>query len=211
MNFTTKTQEESMFFDHWQAPFSTNTTVTVGTLLDTLLSSTGILATNDTYAKPIWIGTAQRWTSRIHISHMEVRVHVINSQSNALVAGDMFNTVRWMAFVTPSSYASGVPNILIDTIRQPITNNIAKILCDETFATHVAAFDSSDLASPTHEVRSFSCPVNLMIDCITNNTRTTWDTKAGNLALNIVSDSSVTPHPQITYSIRTHFKFMRTG
>jgi hypothetical protein len=209
LNFTTRTLQEGLYFDYYPGTFSATSTVQVDSLFDNLLNSAGILATNDTYARPLWVGTAQRWTSRIRIDYMDVRVQAVGSQGTALIAADLFNTVRAMIFVSPTNYQAATPNALVDTIRHPLTNNIAKVVCDETFLTWTAAFDSADLNSPTHVARQFSCPVGMTVDCITNNTRTTWDTKAGDLVLNWVSDSTLTPHPQFLIACRIHFSVLR--
>lgn len=209
LDMTTKTQDESLFFDFSLSAISATTTAVSASLLDNLLSSTGILATSDTYAKPIWIGNAERWTSRIHLKHMDVRIHAINSQGTALLAGDLFNTARFMLFVSNTSYGGANPLPLIDTFQFPITNNVAKVLCDETFALESTAFTSADLNAPSHDVRSFSCPINTKLDCVSSNTRTTWDTKAGDLYLCYISDSAATPHPFFYFSARVHFSVLK--
>lgn len=211
LNMTTKTADESLFFDFALAATSGTTTAVSASMLDTLLSSTGILAVNDTYARPIWIGTAGRWTSRIHITHMDVRIHAINAQGTLLAAGDIYNTIRFMTFVSNTSYGGVNPIPLIDTINHPITNNVAKVLCDDTLALRTTAFTTADLNAPSHEVLAYSCPVNVILDCVSSNTRTTWDTKAGDVYLCYVADSSVSPHPSFYYAARIHFRVLKTG
>lgn len=211
LNMTTKTADESLFFDFSLTSTNVTDTAVSASMLDALLSSTGILAANDTYARPIWIGTAGRWTSRIHITHMDVRLHAINAQGTSLLSGDMWNTARFMTFVSNTSYAGVNPIPLTNVTNHPITNNVAKVLCDDTVALHTTAFDSADINSPSHKVLVYSCPVNTIFDCVSSNTRTTWDTKAGDIYLCYVADSSLTPHPTFTYAARLHFRVLKTG
>jgi hypothetical protein len=208
LNLTTKSVQERRFFDRGGTT-NASTTVAQTSLLDQMLSTTGLLATFDSMVNSVFVGTTQRYMARVHISHMDVRLHCINALSNGVVVGDSYNTLRVYNYVTATTYQGNKANALSDVVSHPLPSDVLKPLCDESFTTWISAFDSTDDGSPTHELRNFSCPINLTIDCVSESGRTVWDTKAGDVMLEVISDSSVTPHPQLIWAYRVYYDVLQ--
>ena len=130
---------------------------------------------------------------------------------SALVGADMYNSMRVVIFITGANYQAATPSSLATVLQHTTTNNVSKPLCDLTYALQSIAFDSNDLNSPSQEWKTFSCPINTIVDCISSSTRTVWDTKGGDLVINYVSDSALSPHPALELTARIHFRVMSVG
>ena len=136
-----------MYFDIDLDTVNVSTSETKYNLLDPLLGSTGILATSDTYSKPIWRSGAKVFTSRIKLERIDVRISATSSYSSLGLPGDLFNLLRMAICVTPSSYRTTLPQLFSAVDKHIFTNNVAKIVCDDTFDVMVQAFDSTDRAA----------------------------------------------------------------
>jgi len=194
-----------MYFDVDLDTVSVSGTETKYNLLDPLLGSTGILATSETYSRPIWRNGAKVYTSRIRLDRIDVRVACTSSYSSLGLPGDLFNLVRMAICVSPSSYRTTLAQLFAAVDKHIFTNNVAKIVCDDTFDVMVQAFDSTDRAAPGMKFRHYTCPLNTIVDCFSND-RTTWDTKAGSVSLSTISDSQLTPHPTLDLHLRIHYR-----
>ncbi len=162
----------------------------------------------DSMVTPIVSGSTQRYTSRIHITKIDVRLHVTNALSNGVVAGDSYNTCRVGLYCSGAPYLTAITAPFNTIMEHPNNEDVLKWLCDKNYVTWITAFDATDDGAPKHHMDQFSCPVNMTIDCQSVGSRTAWDTKAGDLQIAIVSDSAVTPHPSVEWAIRVHYKVL---
>ncbi len=207
IDLTTRNSAYTAYFDR-AGTTSATTSVAATSLLDQLLNGTGLLATMDSMVTPIASGSTQRYTSRILIPRIDVRLHVTNALSNGVIAGDAYNTCRVGLFVSGSPYNFATTPPFNTIMEHPNNEDVMKWLCDKNYTTWITAFDATDDGAPKHHMDSFTCPVNLKLDCHSVASRTQWDTKAGDLQIAIVSDSAVTPHPTVEWAIRVYYKVL---
>jgi hypothetical protein len=205
------TRRQGVYTAYFDRSGSTSATTTLATtsLLTPLLNSTGLLAVNDSMVIPIVSAGITEWTSRVMIQRVDCRIRFLNALSNGVVAGDSYNTLRAFLYVAGATYLATKSSVLLDTLQFPDTEDVAKVLFDETVPTTILAFDSTDDGAPSHEFRYFSVNVNTILDCVSTSSRTAWDTKAGDLLFAVISDSAVTPHPTVDWAFRVHYRVLR--
>jgi len=144
------------------------------------------------------------------VTHLECEISIVGSQSNIVVAGDLFNFMRFAYYLegpeydgtggsTPTSYLTGV------TSGTNITD-VMRVLKDTKVPLSVQAYAGAYIVPQTKSI-FYRIPVNQkFVFFSANGTYTQWKTDKGNLLLDVVSDSSATPNPTFTHNTRIFFK-----
>jgi len=156
------------------------------------------------------VANTPQLNARILLKRADVRLYSIGSQANTLVAADLHNTIRYMGYLVGDSYKDSTINALTDIFRHPDTSRLLKPYFDKTHTLATQAFDDTNYNSPQIRAEQFSFPINTIIDCFTPVAAGSsgWDTKMGNLLLDIVSDSAVTPNPAYSINIRIYYDYL---
>jgi len=198
--------------DTYSALAPSSTTVFQGSLLQGLLGSAGTLQAYPQHATPVGYGVGNlRLCSRLRLHYMDLHIRVIGSQSSTLVAGDLFNTIRCVVYKSGESFQGTVQRVLNDLDTGLDNRDMEVEYCDKMIALPSQAFDTlTNYNVP--DVKSFKFQIPLNFDLIAWSTTASgvgsaWDTKMFDIVLEHVSDSSVTPNPQISYLARTFFTF----
>lgn len=149
--------------------------------------------------------------SRLRISHIEVDITIVGSQSNVIVVGDLYNFVRFAYYVegtpfdgtgitTPIGYLTGV-------ISGTNINDVQKVYLDHRVPLSVQAYAGTQLVPQTAN-RTYRIPINKsFVFYSTNAGYTQWRTEHGNMLLDVVSDSTVAPNPGFSHNTRIFFAF----
>jgi len=149
--------------------------------------------------------------TRVKITHLEIDVTIVGSQSNVVLVGDLYNFLRFAYYiegtpydgsgaVSPSAYLTGV-------IAGTNISDVQKVLIDHRAPLSVQAYAGTQLVPQTAN-RTFRVPVNRSFVFYSINAGyTQWKTEAGNLLLDVVSDSSVAPNPAFSHNTRIFFTF----
>lgn len=192
---------------------SISTTVTADYPLDALLGATGILQQFPAHATPVYQNGVYRLRQRVIIRRMECRFSFIGAVSNAVLAADLYNTVRISLSLTGTSY-SGISNAYLNGIMSG-TNlvNVKRIFFDHTVSLPSQAYDAT-ITTPTPQVRNWEVFLepNLRFDTYSTNATgsgAAWDTDGFDLGLEFVSDSAIAPHPTLMGTLRLIYEYVR--
>lgn len=190
---------------------TSTTTVTSATLLDDLLSNTGILQSYPQHATPIYQNGNYRLRCKIVIDRIEVRLTVVGAVSNAVLAADLYNTVRFAIYKTGVSYSDTSTPYLTAPTGGTIVTDVKKVYLDKTWALPAQAYDAT-ITTPTPQVicEEWVFEPHLELDVFSNNATglgVAWDSNGVDLMFDHVSDSSLSPHPNLSMTVRTIFRF----
>lgn len=147
--------------------------------------------------------------SKIRVTGVDLNLNVVGGEGNPLTVADHFNRLRFILYDTeyPMS-ATVIPSWDIDSMhdfRSVLTSHF-----DHVTSLSAPAYDVTDvnLIPATENIRAH-IPLNYIYEFVSTTTAgglpTAFDTRMGNLAFAMVSDSSVAPHPSISGSVRLHF------
>jgi len=151
--------------------------------------------------------------TRIKIHHIDVDITTVGAQATVLLSGDLYNTVRF-AYVLDGRFYDGTGAVASSNYLTSITGgtnitDVVRVLHDERVSLSSTAFDSTNGYNVPRVVnKSFRCAVNRsFVFYSTNASYTSWSTEANDIVLNVVSDSSATPHPTFSHNTRIFFTF----
>lgn len=189
-----------------------STSITSYGLLVNIWTSTGLLQQFPAHSTPAYQNGNFLLRQRLLITHMEADIEMIGSQSNTIAAADLFNQIRfaiWRAEApvqqAPNAYLTGV-------VTGPNITDVAHVYCDNTIPLPSQAFDSSSNYNvPMVRHMSLLIPVNhyfTFYSTTASGSGSAWHNEEGNIYLDVVSDSSVSPNPSFNFNIRVFFKFM---
>lgn len=147
-------------------------------------------------------------TSKIRITRLELSFRIVGSQGTAIASGDLYNTVRCMIYKTHLRTNSAPTQPLIDVVSFPKLLEVEKVIYDEKFALASQAFDSSDYNVPNVRTGHRALAVNKTLEFFTDDipATTNWFSRNGNLWFATVSDSAVTPNPEVTFKVRFYYE-----
>lgn len=151
---------------------------------------------------------------KVHILGIHINGYVRGSQGNALVAADLFNNIRMRIIWSSNTYTESPTSITTapTTLFSPFDDReVKKVYMDKLFYLPSISFDSSNYNVPTQRSFKKYIKINRVINCFSTtdaDTTTTWDTQTGDLVLQAYSDSSVTPNPNLDYSVRLYYKYI---
>jgi hypothetical protein len=197
------------FFDT-DTSTSVTTTALQYSLLYNLCAANGLLQAFPQHASPFVTGSVNGLRQRLYLSHIEFRYQVIGAQSNVITTADMYNTVRIAIVRTGVNYSAVNPLYLSSTIVGSSLNSIQQVYLDRTYSLPSLAFTTANYNSPGVINGYVRIPINRYIVCHSGNSTgsgVAWDTEQQDYVINFVSDSSLTPHPTLTYSARFFFDY----
>jgi hypothetical protein len=207
-----QTHSDARYFDFQLGSNLISTANISGTMLGSLLSSTGILATFPANATPVSSGGAFQLYRKIRLKNMLVALTAIGSQSNTLASGDIFNRLRvlivWSGETYQGSQISPLSNNSVD--QWPNLQDVEEVLGDWQFALPSQAFNTSNYNSPAIKTWRSSIPINRTLECFSTTANGTgaWDNKHGDLVYAAVSDSSVSPNPILLTTVRVYYEIV---
>lgn len=160
---------------------------------------------------PVTLASNVEWRARIRVLHLEVRVLAIGSQSNTLVAGDLFNNVRFIVAETRDSFGIASIPTLTSVTGPLVTTDKRYIHADHIFNLCSHAFNSAGYNVPDCQNLVMNIPINRVFDWFTqvSTGASGWDTKTGNIEIATVSDSTVTPNPVVNFTTRIYFQVLK--
>lgn len=197
------------FVDLNSSAASVSTSVTSLSMLSGLVTT---FTANPQITKPVTWGAGNvRYQAATYIHGLLIKYKVEGAQSNVLLAGDLFNSVRVTFNSYGSSYADTPTQIGGGVDNWFDTSDLRKMLHDETHCLPSQAYDSStNYNVPQVVARQAYLPVNQRFDWFsTNSPPTVWDTKAGDIFLAFVSDSGLSPHPSISWAVRVYYDLIQ--
>jgi len=178
------------------------------------MSSSGLLQTFPAHADPIYenaVGVRLRQT--LHLKFIEFDAEFVGSQSNTIVASDLYNNMRIAVFRTGETYQSANLNYVTSILSTDI-RDVQKVYYDEVIPLPSVAFDTANNTNvPNVKIRSIRIPINLKLSFFSSNASgagAAWETRESDLVINVVSDSAVAPNPTIQFNSRLWFEYVRT-
>jgi len=201
------------FFDYEATANDVTSTAVQYSLLTTLLSATGLAQQFPQHAMPFLRSTGYGLRQSFRLVRMEYRFTIVGAQSNAILSADIYNVVRIAMFTSGKDY-SAVNALYLNNSPTSGTNlaDVNRVLFDKTFAMATNAWNpSSGYNSPSVKIVTGGIRLNDIIHAYSSNASgsgAAWDTNGKDYLLNWVSDSSITPHPQVTVGIRFYFEYL---
>lgn len=198
------------FWDY-QVTVTPSTTCTTLLLLDPLLSSSGLLAQYPQSCNGYWNGSTFRLRTRIVIRRVEMRCWITGAQSNALLAGDLFNYLRIAFYLTGSAYTDSTEQYLGNgVVGGTDIDDISKVFYDKTFTLSSTMYNSTTaFNTPATRTICMAMDCGLAFDVYSTTATGTggpWNTVRNKILCDLVSDSTVVPHPQVNVSFRFFYK-----
>jgi hypothetical protein len=180
-------------------------------VLDPLLGAGGLLRTFPQLCRVAAGGSANtpKWFKNIQVMGIEYQLNFVGSQSNALIAADLYNRCRFIAWATKYPYsATNNATWTLDSLTD--WTRVSDLLLDQTVDLVSQAFDSGNYNAPGAKNLRGMIKYNHRYDCKSTTTAgglpTAFDTDEDNLLFGFVSDSSVAPHPSVTGAIRLLYR-----
>lgn len=197
-----------------QPTIGVSTTTYQISLLITLASNSGLLQSFPAHADPVYenaIGVRLRQT--LHLKFIEFDAEFVGSQSNTIVASDLYNNMRISIFRTGETYQSANLNYATSILSTDI-RDVQKVYYDEVIPLPSVAFDTANNTNvPNVKIRSMRIPINLKLSFFSSNASgagAAWETRESDLVINVVSDSAVAPNPTIQFNSRLWFEYVRS-
>lgn len=172
-----------------------------------------LLQTIPQITSPVAVNGSVQWRQRVQIHAVELYHAWAGAQGTALVAGDLYNFGRLVLWETRDNYTVGTTEALVG-VHNPLNLVDAKrVYYDRVLGLTSQAFNSADYNAPGLSHERCIIPVNQTYDWFTTVAAGTsgWDTKSGNMFVSYQSDSSVTPHPLLNFSVRVYFRLLKAG
>jgi len=204
---------ERRTYDYIDFGFSNNITSTSlqYSMLDPL--RTTILPSFSVLWKPSLLGWSpgiKILNAKIRLEKVEIRVLVTGAQSTTLLAGDLFNSLRYIMYKTGNSPLDAQPNPLANTTEFLDLRDVTKVYLDKLVPLPTQAFDSANGYNVPQVIQqTFTCPLGLTLEWYSSDSTgaTGWDTRMNNLNVAFVSDSTVSPHPTIEFRQRMYYSW----
>lgn len=172
-----------------------------------------LLATVPQITSPIAVNGSVQWRQRVQVHALELYNAWTGSQGTALVAGDLYNYGRILAWETRDNYSVGTTEAL-SGVHLPLNLvDARRVFYDKVVALPSHAFNAGDYNVPGLSSERCIIPVNQTFDWFTTvaGAASGWDTKSGNIYISYVSDSTATPHPVLNFSVRIYFRLLKAG
>lgn len=159
-----------------------------------------------------WSPGSKLLNARIKLQHADIRVLSTGAQSNALLAGDLYNSIRYVMYLTGNSVLDVQPSPMSNLTEFLSLQDIERVYTDKLVPLPSQAFDTSNNYNvPQVTQRTFTIPMNLTLDWFTSDATgaTGWDTRKYNVLMQTLSDSTVSPHPSIEFRVRLYYAARR--
>lgn len=181
--------------------------------MDALLASTALLQQYPAHSIPVYQNGSFFLRQDVWISHFEIDMELVGSQSNTLVAGDLYNSVRYAVTRNGKAYSDSNVPYLTGVMTGTNLQDTQHVYIDQRVALPSQAFDTlTNYNVPMVIHRTHTIPVNRVLSCFSTNASgsgAAWDTTKEDYTMFLVSDSSVSPNPQVALTFRCFFTFMQ--
>jgi hypothetical protein len=199
------------FYDYKIAGNITSTP-TQYSLLEPLLSSTGLLQQFAQHAKPYFQNNAYGLRQNILLVRAELTMMTVSAQSNAILSADIYNTTRVAIVQSGVDFINTNNLYLTGVLSGTDKSQTTKVFMDKISKMETQAWNqSSGYNSPGVQITRRNIKLNITLKCNSTNTSgqgANWITNGKDLILNWVSDSTITPHPTIDFNLRVYFKYL---
>lgn len=198
--------------DYNYALTASSTGATSFTLLDPILAASGILQAFPAHSTPVYQNGVLRLRTRIRIRRVEMRFIVVGAVSNAVLAADLYNTLRYAVYKTGIDYSGTSTPYLNAVIGGTTLQDVNKVYFDKTDALPSQAYDTT-ITTPTPQVLTWDIyfEPHVILDCFSSNATgagAAWDTNGTDIMFDHVSDSNLVPHPTIGFNARFIIDFL---
>jgi len=157
-----------------------------------------------------WSPGVKILNAKIRLERVYVRVLLTGAQSTTLLAGDLFNSIRYICYKTGNSALDTQPTPLNNITEFLDLRDITKVYTDKLVPLPTQAFDSANgLNIPQVISHTFTIPLKTTLEWFSTDPTgaTGWDTRMTNLLIAFISDSTVTPHPSIEFRQRMYYSY----
>lgn len=200
----------TMFYDFGFASSVTSTGVQYS-ILDPLKNNLLL------YFQTLWEPSLLGWSpgvrilnAKLRIEHIDVRIIFTGAQSTTLLAGDLFNSIRHVLYLTGNSPLDAQPVPLNNISEFLDVRDVKKVYTDQVIPLPSQAFDTVNSYNVPQVVqRTYRLKVNRQFTWWTSDPTgaSGWDTREGNINCALVSDSLVSPHPTVEYRLRVYYSY----
>jgi hypothetical protein len=198
------------FWEYIQTVSVSSTTQTLF-LMDPLLSSTGLMATYPQHANGYYNGSNFRLRQRITVFRVEMRVWSIGAQSNALASGDLFNNLRFSFYMAGAQYTDSTEQYLGNGVfGGSDVDDISQVYLDHNSTLSSTAFvTTTGYNVPATRFNCWTIRPKAGFTLYSSSTSgaSIWNTERGVLRADVVSDSSVVPHPEFRIQAKFFFEY----
>lgn len=160
--------------------------------------------------KGYWNGTSYRLRGTVTIKRIETRLYLVGAQSNILAAGDLYNFVRVAFYKVGAAYSDSTEQYLGAGLNSGADiDDVSKVYLDKTYTLSSTAFSSAtgfNVPATRNDCLAMDCSIPFQIYSTTaSGTGANWNTVKDCLKMDVVSDSTVAPHPTLNISTRFFF------
>jgi hypothetical protein len=148
---------------------------------------------------------------KIWISHIELRTQFVGAQATVVAAADMYNSIRLALYLSGPSYKESSAPYLTSVIGGGTLDDIKQIYVDKVVSLPSQAIDNvSGYNVPQVHNHFQQIKINRYFDwySLTPTGTADWETVANDLLIDVISDSSVAPHPTVEWSARIFFTYV---
>jgi len=148
---------------------------------------------------------------KIRLDYMELLIGATGSQSNVLVAADLFNRLSFAVTLSGEPYSTAAPSIYLQGNAANCLGDVSetkRVYLDSQTTLMSQAFDSTNYNVPEVVDVRYHVPLNLVLECFSGNASgsgVAWDTKSMNIFASYVSDSAAAPSPTLNIGARIFF------
>lgn len=212
-----KALASTTFFECSLGSASQGTSVLQTSLLAQLCGSSGLLATfPQAMSTVVQEGTNNYLEVKLRLKKMKLRVLAIGSESNAIVAADSYNNVRFCVYRVGSEFADSTGSALVGggIVAHPRTHDALAVLWDRVFTLPTQALYTSGGTTtsnvPQIQFEEVTININQEIVCYSpaNGGAGAWSTREFNWFVDTISDSSVSPNPKIDWAARIEYELV---
>lgn len=176
------------------------------------MSATGVLQSFPAHATPVSQNGVNRLRGVINLDYMELTVNFIGAQSNAILSADIFNQIRCTVVRTGLPYSGAPEQAQVSVVGGLQLSDVKEVYHDQVATLTTRAWNSSSgYNSPGVIIKRKTIPIGYRLAVHSENTTgvgVAWDTLMSDVLISFVSDSNVTPHPQIQFNCRVFYRWM---
>lgn len=169
------------------------------------------------YFQTLWEPSLVGWSPGVRVLNAKIRVESIDlravftgAQSTTLLAGDLFNSIRHVLYLTGNSPLDVQPTPLTNLTEFLDVRDVVKVYTDQVIPLPTQAFDTVNQYNVPQVVqRTYRLKVNRQFTWWTSDPSgaSGWDTREGNINCSFISDSTVSPHPTVEYRLRVYYSY----
>jgi hypothetical protein len=199
--------------DYLIAPVGVSTTPVTYSLEDTTMyPTTGQFAAYPQVFKPYMAASTNSvfdFVGRIRYRFLEVRLNFLGSQGNLLATGDLFNRMRVLIVYSKTNYLGTITMNSLTVDRLVDLRDVDKVLADKVICLSSTAYQqSSGYNVPATKTIHLKIPLDYIVEVFSNAGGATWDSRNGSFEMYIVSDSTVSPNPQVSGQTRLYYEIL---